>query len=111
MPVSGIQENCLLGSQVILLGHTTQMASAKARVWYIRLKQLLPQTSLSLGRRKCSNLTDFLKQPHEFSGALPLSLWSHCAWHGHGVMGKDPLVCAVPQSPVPEDVHELLRLK
>lgn len=72
MPVSGIQEDCLLGSPIILLGHTAQMASAKARVWHLHLKQLLPQTSLSLGRRKCSELTNFLKQPHEFSSALPL---------------------------------------
>lgn len=107
MLASSTQEACLLGS----LGHTTQMASAEARVWCFHLKELLPQTSLSLGRRKCSKLTNFLKQSHEFSGALLLCLWSHCAQHGHGVMGRDPLVCAVPQSPAPEDVHKLLRLK
>lgn len=111
MLVSSNQEVCLLRSQVILLSHMTQMASAEAGVWYLHLNQLLPQTSLSLGRRKCSNLTNFLKQSHELSGAFPLQLWSHCAWHGHGVMGRDTLVQAVPQSPVTEDVHELLRLK
>lgn len=72
-------------------------------------------TSLSLGRRKCSKVTNFLMLSHQSSCALQLCLSCHCACCGpcsHGERSSclhwDPISCA---RGCPYQQHELLRVK
>lgn len=72
-----------LVSQVILLGPATEMASCQSKGMRSSFKiASATVTYCSLGRRKCSKVTNFLMQSHEFSCALQLCLSYHCACCG-----------------------------
>ena len=72
-----------LVSQVILLGSATEAASCQSKGIRPPFKiASATVTSLSLSRRKCSKVINFLMWSHELSCALQLCLCCHCTCRG-----------------------------